>query len=170
MINIKEKLLDLINAPSKSNLFILSKAFQFAIPFNKPHDFQIVRADENSVTTFAKYKRVNFNHIKGIHACALATIGEFSAGTCLIKKFGMEKYRFILKTLNAEYHYQGKMDVYSTTTISDEQVNKVKEELNKDDKSLITLISEIENKKGERVATITTTWQLKEWSKTKVKV
>ena len=121
MINVKEKLMNLLNAPSKTNLFLINKAMQFAIPFNRPHGFEIVAATKNSVTTRGKYKRINFNHIRGIHACGLATIGEFSAGTCLIKNFGMEKYRVIMQTLHAEYHYQAKMDVFSTTK---KQVNR----------------------------------------------
>jgi hypothetical protein len=169
-MDFKSRVLELLDKPSKANLFLLNKVMQIAVPFNKPHDFKVVTATRNSVTTIGKYKRSNFNHIKGIHAAALVTIGEFSAGTLLLKHFGMNKYRMIMKNLSAEYHYQAKMDVFSTATLTDEAKTNLDNELSEHGSGLITLDSIIKNREDRHVATIKTTWQLKDWSKTSVKV
>ena len=58
---------------SKFYLWLLNQGLSYMIPFNKPHGFKIVKISEEKIRTKLPYKRKNLNHIKGIHACAMAT-------------------------------------------------------------------------------------------------
>ncbi|MFN7793135.1 MAG: DUF4442 domain-containing protein, partial [Cyclobacteriaceae bacterium] len=69
------------------------------VPFNKPHGFRVVEIDDFRLKTLMPYKRSNFNHIKGLHACGLATISEFATGFLLLNALGQKKYRMILQRL-----------------------------------------------------------------------
>ncbi|MGY6561528.1 MAG: DUF4442 domain-containing protein [Luteibaculaceae bacterium] len=140
------------------------------IPFNKPHGFRIITIDDYATEVLIPYKKVNFNHIKGIHACAMATAAEYCTGFTLLNALDAKKYRLILQHLEMQYHYQGKTDLIAsfTTTQSflDEQViNPLKTE----EKILVTSTCELYDKNKNHVATGKTTWQIKSWDKVKTK-
>ncbi|MCK5104546.1 MAG: DUF4442 domain-containing protein, partial [Cyclobacteriaceae bacterium] len=59
-------------------LKILNIGLNRMVPFNKPHGFKVVEIGDYHLKTMVPYKKSNFNHIKGIHACALATLSEFT--------------------------------------------------------------------------------------------
>src|SRR5687767_1107624 len=90
--------------------WLLNWSLDRMIPFNKPHGFRIVEIGDYSLKTRIPYKKKNFNHIRGLHACALATISEFTTGFLLISKLDGTKYRLIMQRLEMDYQYQGKMD------------------------------------------------------------
>ncbi|MCC7503423.1 MAG: DUF4442 domain-containing protein, partial [Flavobacteriales bacterium] len=50
------------------------------IPFNRPHGFKVVPLPEGGISVYIPYWRINRNHIKGIHACAMATAAEMCSG------------------------------------------------------------------------------------------
>src|SRR6478609_11945706 len=101
-------------------LKLLNWSLDRMVPFNKPHGFRIVEIGEHHLKTLIPYKKRNFNHIRGLHACALATISEFTTGFLLLTKLDGKKYRLIMQRLEMDYHYQGKMDALATFTISEE--------------------------------------------------
>ncbi|MFZ9504435.1 MAG: DUF4442 domain-containing protein, partial [Cyclobacteriaceae bacterium] len=90
------------------------------VPFNKPHGFRIYSFSDWSLTTIIPYRRSNFNHLKGLHACALATISELTSGLLLIMKLNPKQYRIILQRLEMDYHFQGKMDAFGRFEISEQ--------------------------------------------------
>ncbi|MFZ4712514.1 MAG: DUF4442 domain-containing protein [Bacteriovoracaceae bacterium] len=167
----KNQLLDrILKKPSAVELIVLEKILRFVIPFNAPHGFKLMIVDEGQVSIKIPYKRVNMNHLKGIHACAIATVGEFCAGLSLIKEFPVAKYRPILKTLSCEYTYQGKTDLIGTIIIDQKKMQNLREELTRVDKTTILLVTTIVDKEQKEVAKVTTEWQLKLWEKVKTKV
>jgi acyl-coenzyme A thioesterase PaaI-like protein len=97
---------------SSFHLWVLNFGLNYVVPFNKPHGFEVMSVSDFSVKTKIPYKKKNFNHIRGLHACALATISEFTTGLLLLYKLGPHKYRLIMQRLEMDYHYQGKMDSY----------------------------------------------------------
>ena len=103
---------------------VLNWSLSRMIPFNKPHGFKIVAIDDYSVKTIIPYRKSNFNHIRGLHACALATISEFTTGFLLVSKLDAKKYRLIMQRLEMEYHYQGKMDAFAEFQISESWLNE----------------------------------------------
>ena len=156
--------------PSPFNLKILSLLMDQTIPFNAPHGFKLLKISHERVQSLIPYKKRNFNHIKGIHATALATIGEFVAGLCLLMNFKTDQYRFILAELNVKYHYQAKTDITATAELPSNKLNLCLKEIKENQKSLIEMKSELYDKQKNHVATVTTTWQIKPWSQVKTKV
>ena len=142
--------------------FILFKM----IPFNKPHGIKVLAVTDDSVTTFIPYTKKNFNHLRGIHACAICTAGEFAAGLLLISHLSFDQYRLIMSELKAEYHRQGRTALIARSRFPDGvSADSIKEILEKEDKTLVNMITELSDEDDETVATITTTWQLKKWDK-----
>ncbi len=156
---------------STAYLFALNIGLNRMIPFQKPHRFKIVEINDFHLKTMVPYKKSNFNHIKGIHACALATLSEFTTGFLLMTKLDPKKYRLIMKNLFMEYHYQAKMKAYGTFTISDEWLNdQVIQPLSTVDKVTIECIIKIHDTAGNHISTGTVNWQIKSWDKVKTKV
>jgi acyl-coenzyme A thioesterase PaaI-like protein len=160
----------LIKNPSKSNLILLNKVLSFGIPFNAPHSFGIQKLSSEEIVIKLPNKKLNHNHLKGVHACAIATVGEFCAGLAILSSFGISKYRLILSELNAKYCYQGRTNLIGTclpSQINELEVQKSLEEKGTFFQTLKTIIKE--EKTGKEVAEVTTTWQLKPWDKVKTK-
>ena len=70
----------LIEKAKTSHLYLrfLNWGLYRMIPFNAPHGFEIAEITDWEVKTVLPYIRKNLNHINGIHACALATVSEFT--------------------------------------------------------------------------------------------
>lgn len=155
---------------SKFGLFKLNLGLGFLIPFNKPHSIKIVEIKGDSVKTIIPYKRKNLNHIKGIHACGMATAAEFSSGFLLLTKLGSKKYRLIMESLEMKYHYQAKADVFAEFKVTDEWLQRmIYAPLENSDAILLKCEILLHDEKGNHVATGYTNWQLKLWSKVKTK-
>jgi acyl-coenzyme A thioesterase PaaI-like protein len=159
----------LIANPSKTNLMVLNKVLTVGIPFNAPHGFKILKLDSEAVTITLPNRKLNHNHLGGVHACAMATVGEYCAGMSLLSTFGSSQYRLILSELSVKYTYQGRTDLEGTCLPSQIQVEAAKAALASEGKYLQKLETIIREKSGKEVAVITTVWQLKAWDKVKTK-
>lgn len=152
-------------------LWILNIGLNRMVPFNGPHGFRVQEIGDNHLMTLAPYKRRNFNHIKGIHACALATLAEFTTGLLLLIKLDPKNYRLIMQKLAMEYHYQARMDALAIFTISDEWLRlNILEPLSTDDKVTVNCEVNIFDIENNHLATGIITWQIKKWEKVKTKV
>ena len=159
---------------AKSSPFQM-KIFNFGlsrmIPFNRPHGFRVVEIKDESIRTKLPYKKINFNHIRGLHACALATLSEFTTGLMLLTKCNPKKYRIILQKLEIEYLYQGKCDAYAEFKFSENWLNEhVIIPLEKDESTIVDCEVKIIDDKQNHLTTAHVFWQLKEWSKVRTKV
>ena len=154
---------------SKTSLCFLNLVLRYAIPFNKPHGFKIHKIDSHSITTFAPYKKKNFNHLRGIHACAIATVGELAAGLNLMNHFSPSQYRFIMSHIDIDYHYQAKKGIFAHASMSDEARAKIVDHLKDNEKILQEIITDIYDVDQQKVATIKTVWQIKDWKKVRTK-
>ncbi len=152
-------------------LWLLNSGLNSMIPFNKPHGFKVVEITDTSIKTKLPYKRGNFNHIKGLHACALATLSEFSTGFLMISRLDPKKYRIILKTLEMEYHYQGKMDGFGTFEINDQWLDeKIYNPLKENESTVVICEIKIHDTEGNHLTTGKVHWQVKSWDKVKTKL
>ncbi len=152
-------------------LWLLNFGLSRMIPFNKPHGFKVIEITDTSIKTKLPYKQLNFNHIKGLHACALATLSEFSTGFLMISRLDPKKYRIILKTLEMEYHYQGKMDGVGSFEIDDEWLNKnIYDPLKNNDSTVVICEVKIHDTEGNHLTTGKVHWQVKSWDKVKTKL
>lgn len=160
----------LIENPTKVNLMALDKILALGIPFNAPHGFKIKKLDQEAVVISLPNRKLNHNHLGGIHACAMATVGEFCAGMSILSSFGISKYRLIMGELHVKYTYQGRTDLEGTCLPTQIDTQAVEDALASEGKYLQTLATVIREKEtGKEVAVVTTTWQLKPWDQVKTK-
>jgi acyl-coenzyme A thioesterase PaaI-like protein len=150
---------------------ILNFGLNRMIPFNKPHGFSVVEIDNHSIRVLLPYKRRNFNHIRGLHACALATVSEFATGFLLTTRLDPSKYRLIMQRMEMDYHYQGKMDAFAEFVASDEWLeNEIVKPLQSNDAIVTICEVKIHDAKGNHLTTGRIHWQIKEWQKVKTKM
>lgn len=150
---------------SKFWLEILNYGLWFKIPFNKPHLLRITSLGRNSITVKVPYKRKNLNHLRGIHACALATASEYACGFLLISRLNAEKYRLIMRSMQVDYIKQGKSDVYVNFNIDENRILEIKEKLGREPQCLEILEVEVRDAKQNLISIAKLEWQLKEWRK-----
>ncbi len=148
---------------SKSGILTIEKLFKIGIPFNKPHGISFKKLSSFESVMTMKNKRGNHNHLGGIHACAIATVGEFSAGILLCKNFEMNSFRVIMKEISVTYSSQARKDIISTATIDASVVEDLKKRIVLDAQADVDLVSEIKDITGKNIALVKTSWQLKSW-------
>jgi acyl-coenzyme A thioesterase PaaI-like protein len=151
-------------------LWLLNMGLNRMIPFNKPHGFAIKDLGETEVTTLLPYKRRNLNHIKGLHACALATLSEFTTGVLLISHLDPAKYRIILQRLEMDYHYQGKTDARAHFVLDqDWMTSHIYTPLETADSTVVVCEVKIYDSAQNHLTTGRVHWQVKSWSKVRTK-
>lgn len=152
-------------------LGVLNLLLGRVIPFNRPHGFRLVRIENNTITTTVPYKRKNHNHIRGIHACALATVAEFSAGFLLLTVLDPQRFRLIMSKLEIDYVYQAKAQVFSESSVDQRLLDQeVVAPLNHQESVSITIKSQLTDASGNLVAVAQTTWQIKRWDQVRTAV
>ncbi|MEJ2004246.1 MAG: DUF4442 domain-containing protein [Cyclobacteriaceae bacterium] len=156
---------------SRFYLWLLNIGLSRMIPFNKPHGFRVEEISDQRIKTRLPFKRRNLNHIRGLHACALATLSEFTTGFLLVSRLDPDKYRIILKTLEMEYHYQGKKDACGTYEITDEWLQEnVYKPLEDRDATVVECEVHIHDSDNNHLTTGKVHWQVKSWQKVRTKV
>ena len=144
---------------------VLNRILPLLIPFNFGHKITIHSVNNQQVEARLPLIARNKNHISTIHACAIATLGEFTAGILLLQHFPISNYRMILKQLNTDYNYQAKTNLSSITTIPDD-LFKLKQQIDSEGAIFISLKTEIFDTSKNLVATTHSTWQFKKWEDT----
>ena len=152
-------------------LKVLNWSIGRMIPFNKPHGFKIFEIEDYRLKIIIPYRKSNFNHIRGLHACALATISEFATGFLLLSNLDIKKYRLIMQRLEMDYHYQGKMDAFAEFIISKDWLHhNIVNPLQSQESVVVPCEVKIHDSKGNHLTTGKIFWQIKVWSKVKTKV
>lgn len=152
-------------------LRLLNWALNRMVPFNKPHGFRILSLEDYHLRTLLPYKKRNINHIRGLHACALATLSEFTTGFLLVSRLDPKKFRLIMQRLEMDYHYQGKMDATAEFTVSEKWFQEnIYDPLKIEDVTIVPCEVRIHDSKGNHLTTGKVFWQIKEWSKVKTRV
>jgi acyl-coenzyme A thioesterase PaaI-like protein len=167
------KINELLERASKSafSLWLLNFVLLRNIPFNKPHQLKILSIAKNKVVIRYPYIKSNLNHLKGLHACGLATVSEYSTGILLLNHLDPEKYRLIMKWLHMDYHYQGKKSATATFELENEWIEtNVIKPLKTNDVVFVDCEVKVLDEDGNHISTCKTQWQIKSWDKTKVKI
>lgn len=151
-------------------LWLLNIILRRVIPFNKPHNFQIIKVADRFIKIKLPFTKNNLNHINGLHACALATLTEFTSGLVLLSNLPPSKYRIILKRLEMDYHYQGKMDAFAEFELSEDFIKeRIQDPLLNAPSIDIACEVKIHDKNKNHLSTGNVTWQIKDWSSVKTK-
>lgn len=168
-----KKLFSLLDRARQSafSRWVLYMATNRAIPYNRPHAIRIIEVKENELTSRLPYWRINQNHLRGLHACALATLSEFTAGMTLTHCIRSEDFRLIMKDLHMEYHYQGKTDVTVTCFLPKERLEtEIFTPLKSQDAIYFEIQLETYDKEKNHICTAKVNWQIKKWEKVNEKV
>ncbi len=155
---------------SSFRLWLLNFGLLKMVPFNKPHGIKITEIASDAVTVKAKNVRPNQNHIKGIHACLLATLCEYVSGLNLLLQLDPKEYRIILKNIQMTYHYQAKSTVSARfgipTEIMEAQIIKpLQTEAAIFKEFTVDIYDEAQN----HICTGLINWQIKSWKNVKTK-
>lgn len=149
---------------------VLSIGLNRMVPFNLPHRFRIEEVKEDLLAVRLPYIKRNLNHLKGLHACAMATLAEVTSGFLLISKLDPKKYRLILRKLDMEYHYQGKTSALAAFSFDEDWwSSQVIEPIEKDGIANVICTVEIKDTAGNLLSTGNAHWQIKDWQKVKTK-
>jgi acyl-coenzyme A thioesterase PaaI-like protein len=141
------------------------------IPFNRPHGLKVIYISDNEVKVKIPYWRINQNHLKGIHACCLATAAEYCSGFLLLQKLGMKNYRLIMESMEVSYKYQGKTAAIASFSIEEEDFQQnLLEPLKKDGLVYKKCVIKVHDEKMNLLCESQTNWQIKSWKQVKTKV
>ena len=135
------RMMQMVNATSKLpdaiRTFTLSKAFGRIVPMVGTAGLRYEHVSPNKVVVSIKNKRPMQNHIKGVHAAAMALLAETATG--FVVGLNVPDHRIMLiKSLHVDYKRIAKGDLVATATLSDEQRQYI-----------------IDNEKGELIVPIT---------------
>jgi len=151
-------------------LWMLNFFFERFVPFNLPHKFRITEVADDHVKSLLPYRKRNLNHVKGLHACALATLTEMTSGFMLAVKLDPTKYRLILRRLEIDYLYQGKMDAVCEFTLTEEWMkSNIYDVVARADSADIIAEVKIFDVKGNQLTLGKAHWQIKPWAKVRTK-
>lgn len=154
---------------SKIFLFVLNVVLGYSIPFNKPHKLNITEVHDGGVSVRLPFRRKNLNHLKGIHACALATTAEYASGISLLLAIGTD-YRLIMKNIHVTYHYQAKMDVVTSVKYEKQIISdNIFTPLNFGEAVLFKSTVEVYDLIANHICSATIEWQIKKWENVIVK-
>ncbi len=157
-----------VRKAKSGNFTWLNLVFKRVLPFNAPHGIKIVGLQENQVRVVLPSRRSNRNHLKGIHACAMATACEFCSGMAVLIRFDMADYRLIMNRLEVDYvRRPGAGNCIAVADIPHDLESKVNAEIegSKDGVSRFVLPSRLLDADGNVVAEAQVHWHVKPWSR-----
>jgi len=156
---------------SKFYLWVLNIILLRTVPFNNPHKLRVLSIGDNEISMYAAYTRNNLNHIKGIHACLLATLCEYVSGLSLLLHLSPKEYRIILKNISMTYHYQAKSDVFVKFKIDPKDIEEnILNPLKNNDAVFKEFTVDVYDANNNHICTGLINWQIKPWEKAKMKI
>ncbi|MCC6839173.1 MAG: DUF4442 domain-containing protein [Flavobacteriales bacterium] len=162
----------LLERARTSNLhrWLLNAGLRWSIPFNRPHGFRVVPLADGGLRVDVPYKRANRNHIRGIHACCLATAAELCSGLALIGRLDPRRYRIIMGALQVEYHWQAKARAHAVFQVpGDAWKAEVLEPLQREGRAVFTAVVLLHDARGNHLATGRIHWQIKAWEQVRTR-
>ena len=156
---------------SKFYLWVLNFFLLRTVPFNNPHKLKIQSIAEDGITMFAANTKNNRNHIKGIHACLLATLCEYVTGLSLLSHLSPKEYRIILKNIGMTYHFQAKTDVFVKFNITKKEIEEnILLPLKTEEAIFKEFSVDVYDVNKNHICTGLINWQIKAWKNVKMKI
>ena len=134
---------------------------QEVIPFNRPHRLRVVKLSDEECQVSLPWRRRNLNHLRTMHACALATAAEYASGLCVLSAFGIEDQRLIMSDLVMKYRRRAESACLATAKLSHDEMNLLSAELEREGRGSFVLRSTVRDAEGELVADAEITWHVK---------
>ena len=156
---------------SQFYLWVLNYFLLKTVPFNKSHKIKVESIREDELTICAANKRYNQNHIKGIHACLLATLCEYASGLSLLLHLSPKEYRIILKSIHMTYHYQAKSNVFVKFKFTKKKLeSSILIPLQTEEALFKEFTVEVYDETNNHICTGLINWQIKAWKHVKMKI
>ena len=146
-----------------------SRIMQEVIPFNRPHRISISEITSEGCVVPLPYRRRNLNHLGTMHACAMATAGEYVSGLNVIEAFDISKYRLIMSRLEVDYLRRPVGECNASSRWPEGVLTSIQSSLSSEGVATFTMTSELVDSDSVHVATTTTHWQVKSWDKVRVR-
>jgi hypothetical protein len=146
-----------------------SRIMQEVIPFNRPHRISISEITSEGCVVHLPYRRRNLNHLGTMHACAMATAGEYVSGLNVIEAFDISKYRLIMSRLEVDYLRRPVGECNASSRWPEGVLSSIQSSLSSEGVATFTMTSELVDSDSVHVATTTTHWQVKSWDKVRVR-
>ena len=154
------------------NVFWLNAVFRRILPFNAPHGIQIRSFNDGAVQVKLPSRRANQNHLKGMHACAIATACEFCSGLAVLSRFDMSSYRLIMNRLEVDYTRRPATgDCPAQAEISSTLATEISAMMKAapDGAARFQMESILLDKEGNQVAKAMVHWHVKAWDDVRFK-
>ncbi len=124
------RLMKLVNAteklPNNVRTFLLSKAFGQFVPLVGTAGLHYDYVSQHKVIVSIKNHRAVQNHIKGVHAAAMALLVETATG--FVTVLNVPDHRILLiKSLHVDYLKVAQGNLTATATLSDEHIKFITE-------------------------------------------
>lgn len=132
------------NLPQGLRSFILTRLFGRIVPFLATASVQFEEVGAARLVVSIKNRRKVQNHIKGVHAAAMALLAETSTGFVMGMNVPDDKL-LLLKSMHVDYQKRSQGDMRAVATLSDEQI----ELLHSTDKGNFAVNVEISDESGE---------------------
>jgi acyl-coenzyme A thioesterase PaaI-like protein len=145
------------------------KVLGLVSPFNSHLKARILDWSRESTTLEVRLHRGVKNHVGGIHAGAIFTLGETCAGLIIIKNFSFNEYRPIMSDVTVHFSKQARGTIVGVARVDRASLSKVEQGLKKGLPQMLELDTEILNSKNELIASVKTKWQIKSWDQIKTK-
>lgn len=158
-----------INRAKSGKPWVFSRLMQEVIPFNRPHGISVVELSPSNCKVYLPEKYRNKNHLRTMHACAIATAAEYVSGLNVVQAFEMEKYRLIMSRIEVDYFRRPNGFCTAESGIDKDHILQINRELDADGVSEFSLVSSVSDSENETVAVATIYWQVKSWQKVRVK-
>ncbi len=148
----------------------LNKALWRVVPFNKPHGLSVDYLNADKVVIGIPFIRANKNHLNTLHACVMATAGEYASGLFLLLHAKEFSYRLIMSSLHVDYHFRGEMAAGAHFSLSPSEIeDKVIGLMRANEVIELPCTVQIMDTEQNKLATVHAHWQLKPWNKVKSK-
>ena len=131
---------------------IFSSLVSRYIPYTGSISPLVLSIENGQARVMLKDRKAVRNHLNSIHAIALANVGEFSTGLCLISQLPTSANAILVK-IEIEYLKKARGDLIA------EALFQYSDSSNKDEEFKIT--SNISNSKNEIVSRVFATWRVR---------
>ncbi len=125
--NITRTLSTLNKLPNSLRVRAISTIFGTVVPFVGTSGLRYEKLTSNEVVVSIRNRRKVQNHIKGVHAAAMALLAETATGFVVGMNLSDDKLPLI-KSLHVDYKRRAVGDLRAVATLTDEQIALIERE------------------------------------------
>jgi len=141
------------NLPEGVRSFVLSKMFGRIVPFLSTAGLRFEQVGQERLVVSIRNQRKVQNHIKGVHAAAMALLAETATGFVVGMNVPDDKL-MLLKSMKVDYLKRAQGNMRATATLSHEQIAA----FHQTDKGDVTVAVSVTDESGQEPIQCEMTW------------